>query len=175
MRFSIKNIRISVFFMHLRSKLTSKICQNVGSLDDKQRKTVSNFFKFQLKIVTLWLKTCEKRCKWSIWTLKISRRRHMNVYKRNDRNITKTMFHIIALNCICFYHSTWQFFEFLTILVLTKKWKKYILKMCTYLKIENYSSWVNFTHCQGKTHHLTLEFIFISSSWRVYMHIKFDC
>ena len=35
LRFSIMNIRISIIFTHLRSKLTSEICQNVGSLDDK--------------------------------------------------------------------------------------------------------------------------------------------
>ena len=49
---------------------------------------------------------------------------------------------------------------------------KYTLKMCSLLKIENNSSWVNFTYFREKTHALALEFIFISSSWSVYMHIK---
>ena len=46
----------------------------------------------------------------------------------------------------------------------------YILKKCSLLKIENNSSWVNFTHFRKKTLLLTLELIFISSSWRVYMY-----
>ena len=50
----------------------------------------------------------------------------------------------------------------------------YILKMRPLLKIENNSSWVNLTHFRGKTHLLALELIFVSSSRRVHMHIKFD-
>ena len=39
---------------------------------------------------------------------------------------------------------------------------------------ENNSPWVNFSHFREKTHFLTLELIFVSSSWRIYMHMKFD-
>ena len=48
------------------------------------------------------------------------------------------------------------------------------LKKCLLLKIENNSSWVNFTHFWGKIHLLALEINFISSSLRVYMYIKSD-
>ena len=46
--------------------------------------------------------------------------------------------------------------------------------MICILKIKCNLFWVNFTHSLGKSHLLTLELIFISSSWRVRMHIKFD-
>ena len=50
-------------------------------------------------------------------------------------------------------------------------------KICCYVllkwKIENNSSWVNFTHSPEKTHLLTLELIFKSLNWRVYRYIKF--
>ena len=36
-RFSIIKVRISINFMHLRPKLTSEICQKVGSLDGKTK------------------------------------------------------------------------------------------------------------------------------------------
>ena len=41
-------------------------------------------------------------------------------------------------------------------------------------EIENNSSWVNLTHFLEKTHLLPRELIFVSSSRRVYMYIKFD-
>ena len=46
---------------------------------------------------------------------------------------------------------------------------------CTLLKwrIENTSPWVDFPHHLEKMHLLTIELIFISSSWRIYMHMKF--
>ena len=50
----------------------------------------------------------------------------------------------------------------------------YTLKKCSLLKMENSSSWVNFTHFREKTNLLALELIFVSSGWRVYMYIKFD-
>ena len=50
----------------------------------------------------------------------------------------------------------------------------YILKMCSPLKIESNSSWVNFIHFREKTHFLALELIFVSSSWWVYIYIKFE-
>ena len=49
----------------------------------------------------------------------------------------------------------------------------YTLKKCSLLKIENNSSRINFTHFREKTHLLAHELIFVSSSWRVYTHIKF--
>ena len=52
--------------------------------------------------------------------------------------------------------------------------KTYALKKCSLLKIENNSSWVNFTHFWEKTQILVLELIFISSCWRISMYIKFD-
>ena len=55
-----------------------------------------------------------------------------------------------------------------------EKTSRYTLKKCSLLKTENNSSWVNFTHFLEKTDLLALELIFISSSWQVYMHIKFD-
>ena len=67
-------------------------------------------------------------------------------------------------------------FSSLTIrsVVLTiKLYDSCTLKMCSLLKIENNSSWVNFTHFREKTHLLALELIFVSSSWQVYMNIKF--
>ena len=42
------------------------------------------------------------------------------------------------------------------------------IKICTLLKIENNSLWVNFTYFLEKKDFLTLELIFIGSSWRVY-------
>ena len=48
------------------------------------------------------------------------------------------------------------------------------LKKCSFLKIERSWSWIYFTHFREKTHLFTLEWIFLSSSWRVYMHIQFD-
>ena len=47
-------------------------------------------------------------------------------------------------------------------------------KKCSFLKFKNKSSWVKFIHFQKKTHLLTFELIFVSSSWRIYMYIKFD-
>ena len=57
-----------------------------------------------------------------------------------------------------------------------KKLKRieYILKNCSLLKIENNSSWVDFNHSREKTHLLALELLFVISSWRVYLYIKFD-
>ena len=49
---------------------------------------------------------------------------------------------------------------------------EYTLKKCSLLKIENNSSWVNFTHFREIIHLLALELIFVSLSWRVYMHIN---
>ena len=49
----------------------------------------------------------------------------------------------------------------------------YLLKMCTLLKLETDSPWVNFIHFLEKTHLHKLEFIFFSSSWGIYMYIKF--
>ena len=43
----------------------------------------------------------------------------------------------------------------------------YTLKKCSVLKIENNSTWVNFTHFREKTNLLALELILISSGWRV--------
>ena len=37
-----KKLRVSIILMHLRSNLTSEICQKIGGLD---RKTVQNYFK----------------------------------------------------------------------------------------------------------------------------------
>ena len=51
---------------------------------------------------------------------------------------------------------------------------QYTLKKCSLLKIENNSSWVDLAHFPEKTHLLSLELIFVSSSWRVYMYIKFN-
>ena len=48
------------------------------------------------------------------------------------------------------------------------------LKKCSFLKIGNNSFSVNFTHFWEKTHLLAFELLFVCSSWRVYMHIKFD-
>ena len=48
------------------------------------------------------------------------------------------------------------------------------LKKCSLLNIENNSSWVNFTHFGEKTHLVPLKLIFLSSSSRVYMYVKFD-
>ena len=50
----------------------------------------------------------------------------------------------------------------------------YTLKMCSLLKFENNSSSINFTYFREKTYFLALELSFISSSWRVRMHTKFD-
>ena len=56
-------------------------------------------------------------------------------------------------------------------------WVTYNLMInnCTLLrwKIENNSLGINFIHSLEKTHLLALELIFISSSCRVYMYIKF--
>ena len=46
--------------------------------------------------------------------------------------------------------------------------------MCILAKIENNSPCVNFTHFLGKPPLLTLELIFISSSWRVDVHVKYE-
>ena len=48
------------------------------------------------------------------------------------------------------------------------------IKQCSLLKIENNSSWVNFTQFREKTHLLPFELIFVSWNWRVYMYVKFD-
>ena len=57
---------------------------------------------------------------------------------------------------------------------IRKKTNTYTLRMCSIFKIENNLSWVNFTHFWEKMHLLAFELIFISSSWRVYMYIKFN-
>ena len=49
----------------------------------------------------------------------------------------------------------------------------YTLKKGSFLKIKNNSSSVNLAHLWEKTHLLALEFIFVSSSGQVYMHIEF--
>ena len=46
--------------------------------------------------------------------------------------------------------------------------------VCTLLKIENNSSWVNFTHFWEKTHLSEFEMILVSSSWLLYVNIKFN-
>ena len=48
------------------------------------------------------------------------------------------------------------------------------LKNCSLLKIKNNTPSVNFINFREKTHLFALELIFVISSWRVYMHIKFD-
>ena len=52
----------------------------------------------------------------------------------------------------------------------------YLLKvwiLCTLLKVENNSPWVNFINFLEKMKLLSLELIFISSCWWVYINIKF--
>ena len=53
---------------------------------------------------------------------------------------------------------------------------KYLFKykMCSFLKIENNSSWVNFIHFREKKHLLAFELIFVSSSLQGYVDMKFD-
>ena len=48
------------------------------------------------------------------------------------------------------------------------------VKICTLLKVESNSPWVNFINFLDKKHLLSVELIFISSNWRVYMYLKFD-
>ena len=54
-RFSIMKIRISINFVHLRSKLTAEICSKVGSVD---RKTEQNSLKVKLFATFFHKKYC---------------------------------------------------------------------------------------------------------------------
>ena len=89
-----------------------------------------------------------------------------------------------------FIDETWQYsFQILQSFVFKthsfcQKLLSNLILLITYLflylstfirwKIENNSPWVNFTHSLEKRHLLTLELVFISTRWRVYMHIICD-
>ena len=75
-----------------------------------------------------------------------------------------------------YFQNFWFTDNSFNLWIMSRKlwYHKYTLKMYTLLKIENNSPWVILTHTPEKTHLLTLELIFISSSWRVYVYMKFD-
>ena len=78
----------------------------------------------------------------------------------------RTWVHICIQTYLDAYKNSWN--------KLRMPQNVHTLKMCLFLKIENSSSWVNFTHFREETHLLALELNLISSSWRVYMDINFD-
>ena len=126
--------------------MPSEICQKIVSLD-----LITSLSALKLLFFSVYSKT--------VWCYIIG--------LKLSRNILSIM------SLVAHSFQMWVIFKVKYTLLVHLKRKYTLLKICTLLKIDNNSPWVNLTHFLEKTHLRTLELIFISWSWRVCMHVKF--